>query len=196
MMLFMPKIVDHDRYRKELLKKCFDLFAQRGYGSLTMRQVAQEIGVSTGTLYHYFPSKEALFLQLIEEITQQDTSISADDIQGVETIEERILALGQFLMEHEDYFHKQTLIFINFFQQPELEQEPIIEAVKRSNQRYQEAIMQFLGIDNPAIANHVSCLIDGLISQRAFDPESVSIKGQMELLAQMLSAYLDNQPIS
>ncbi len=195
-MLFMPKIVDHDRYRKELLKKCFDLFAQRGYGSLTMRQVAQEIGVSTGTLYHYFPSKEALFLQLIEEITQQDTSISADDIQGVETIEERILALGQFLMEHEDYFHKQTLIFINFFQQPELEQEPIIEAVKRSNQRYQEAIMQFLGIDNPAIANHVSCLIDGLISQRAFDPESVSIKGQMELLAQMLSAYLDNQPIS
>ncbi|MDJ0746616.1 MAG: TetR/AcrR family transcriptional regulator [Xenococcaceae cyanobacterium MO_167.B27] len=192
----MPKIVDHDRYRKELLKKCFDLFAQRGYGSLTMRQVAQEIGVSTGTLYHYFPSKEALFLQLIEEITQQDTSISADDIQGVETIEERILALGQFLMEHEDYFHKQTLIFINFFQQPELEQEPIIEAVKRSNQRYQEAIMQFLGIDNPAIANHVSCLIDGLISQRAFDPESVSIKGQMELLAQMLSAYLDNQPIS
>ncbi len=195
-MLFMPKIVDHDRYRKELLKKCFDLFASQGYGSLTMRQVAKEIGVSTGTLYHYFPSKEALFLQLIEEITQQDTSISADDIQGLETIEERILALGQFLMEHEDYFHKQTLIFINFFQQPELEQEPIIEAVKRSNQRYQEAIMQFLGIDNQGISNHVSCLIDGLIFQRAFDPESVGIEQQMELLAQMLSAYLDNQPIS
>ncbi len=43
-----------------------------------------------------------------------------------------------------------------------------------------------------AIANHVSCLIDGLISQRAFDPESVDIQQQMELLAQMLSAYLKN----
>ncbi len=196
MVLFMPKIVDHDRYRQELLLKCFDLFAQRGYGSLTMRQIAKEIGVSTGTLYHYFPSKEALFVQLIEEITKQDTSISADALQGLETIEERILALGQFLMEHEDYFHKQTLIFINFFQQPELEQEPIIEAVKRSNQLYQEAIEQFLGIDNQAIANHVSCLIDGLISQRAFAPESVSIKEQMELLAQMLSTYLAARPIS
>ncbi|MEM7759849.1 MAG: helix-turn-helix domain-containing protein, partial [Cyanobacteria bacterium P01_A01_bin.40] len=68
----MPKIVDHHRYRKELLAKCFDLFAQRGYGSLTMRQVAKEIGVSTGTLYHYFASKEELFRQLIEEITEQD----------------------------------------------------------------------------------------------------------------------------
>lgn len=192
----MPKIVDRDRYRKELLKKCFDLFAQRGYGSLTMRQIAKEIGVSTGTLYHYFPSKEELFVQLIEEITKQDTSISADDIQGLETIEERILALGQFLMENEHYFHQQTLIFINFFQQPELEQKPILEAVKRSNQRYQEAIMQFLGIDNQAISNHVSCLIDGLISQRAFAPESVAISEQMELLAQMLSAYLENQPTS
>ena len=192
----MPKIVDHERYRQELLLKCFDLFAQRGYGSLTIRQVAQAIGVSTGTLYHYFPSKEALFVQLIEEITKQDTSISADALQGLETVEERIFALGQFLIEHEDYFRKQTLIFINFFQQPELEQESIIEAVKRSNQRYQEAIMQFLGIDNQAIANHVYCFIDGLISQRALDPESLAISEQMELLAQMLSAYLDNQPRS
>ena len=59
----MPKIVDHEQYRKELLGKCFDLFAQKGYGSITMRQIAQGLGVSTGTLYHYFPSKQALFEQ-------------------------------------------------------------------------------------------------------------------------------------
>ncbi|MGB6015410.1 MAG: helix-turn-helix domain-containing protein, partial [Nodosilinea sp.] len=48
----MPKIVDHDQYRREILDQCFDLFAEKGYAALTMRQIAQELGVSTGTLYH------------------------------------------------------------------------------------------------------------------------------------------------
>ena len=194
----MPKIVDHNLYRKELLAKCFDLFAQRGYGSLTMRQVAKEIGVSTGTLYHYFASKEELFRQLIEEITEQDILRATDEIevQNLKTIKERILALGQFIAENEDYFYKQTLLFINFFQQPDLEQQQLVEAVKLSYKRYQEEMMNFLGINNRAIANHVACLIDGLISQRALDPESVDLQQQMDLLAQMLSTYLDNQPRS
>jgi AcrR family transcriptional regulator len=37
----MPKIVDHDLYRRELVSKCFDLFAEKGYGSITMRQISQ-----------------------------------------------------------------------------------------------------------------------------------------------------------
>ena len=51
-------------------------------------------------------------------------------------------------------------------------------------------IMKFLEVDNPAIANH-SCLIDGLIDQRAFTLESVDINQQMKLLALMLSTYLN-----
>ncbi len=194
----MPKIVDHDRYRKELLSKCFKLFAQRGYGSLTMRQVAKEIGVSTGTLYHYFPSKEELFVQLIEEITEQDIFRATNEIEteGLETIEERVLALSQFIAKNEDYFYQQTLLFINFFQQPELEQKQLLEAVKSSYKRYQEEVTKFLGIENKAIANHVCCLIDGLIFQRAFAPGLVAFEEQMELLAQMLSIYLGHQPNS
>lgn len=189
----MPKIVDHDRYRKELLTKCFDLFAQRGYGSLTMRQIAKEIGVSTGTLYHYFSSKEDLFGQLIEEITEQDILSATDEIenQSLNTTEEKILALGKFIIKHEDYFRKQTLLFINFFQQPELEQQQLVEAVQRSYKRYQEEFMQFLGIKDRAIANHITCMIDGLLFQRTFSAEFVTFEEQIELLARMLAAYLD-----
>lgn len=191
----MPKIVDRDLYRKELLNKCFDLFAQRGYGSLTMRQIAKEIGVSTGTIYHYFSSKEDLFVQLIEESTEQDILSANDEIenQNLETIEEKILALGQFILKHGDYFRKQTLLFINFIQQPELEQLQIVEAIKKSYQRYQEEMMKFLGIDDIAIANHISCLIDGLLLQLTYTPEFVDFEAQIKLLARMVSAYLDDR---
>ena len=60
----MPKIVDADAVRNELLSKAAVLFARRGYGSLTIREIATEAGVSTGTLYHYFKGKEDLFRQL------------------------------------------------------------------------------------------------------------------------------------
>jgi AcrR family transcriptional regulator len=67
----MPKVVDHDQYRRTLLQQSLDLFAENGYSSITMRQLAEGLGVSTGTLYHYFPNKENMFLQLVEELTEQ-----------------------------------------------------------------------------------------------------------------------------
>jgi hypothetical protein len=33
----MPKTVDHDEYRKELLQECFDLFGRMGFSNATMR---------------------------------------------------------------------------------------------------------------------------------------------------------------
>jgi Bacterial regulatory proteins, tetR family. len=36
----MPKIVNHEQYRKELLGKCFNLFAEKGYAAITMRQIS------------------------------------------------------------------------------------------------------------------------------------------------------------
>jgi AcrR family transcriptional regulator len=188
----MPKVVDRDRYRQELLQQCFDLFAQKGYGSLTMRQIAAKIGVSTGTLYHYFSSKEELFIQLIEEITEQDILYATDAIkfQEIETLGEKVRAIGHFIAKNEDYFHKQTFLFINFLMQSELEQQQLIEAVKRSYKSYQEEMMKVLGIENRAIAGYISCFIDGLITQRSFAPEIVVFEEQIELLAQMLTLYV------
>ncbi|MGL5836289.1 MAG: TetR/AcrR family transcriptional regulator, partial [Waterburya sp.] len=33
----MPKIVDAQQYRQELLSKCFDLFAEKGFAQVTTR---------------------------------------------------------------------------------------------------------------------------------------------------------------
>ncbi len=182
----MPKIVDHDRYRKELLRKSFDLFAKKGYGSISMRQIARGIGVSTGTLYHYFPSKEVLFEQLIEEITQQDIIRATAEIDKLETTDEKIKCLFNFLDREEDYFLKQVLLYVNFYQQHQNR-----EVLKRTYQRCREAFMQSSKITDPAIASLILSVIDGILLQRAFDRQSVSLQQQGELLAQMLSAYLN-----
>lgn len=57
----MPKIIDHDQRRNQLATKAIDIFRTHGYRGLSMRSLCQHLEVSKSSLYHYFPSKEALF---------------------------------------------------------------------------------------------------------------------------------------
>lgn len=51
----------------ELLAAALDLFVERGYAATKLDDVAAKAGVSKGTLYLYFDSKEALFKAVIEQ---------------------------------------------------------------------------------------------------------------------------------
>ena len=186
----MPKIVDHEQYRQKLLSQCFDLFAQKGYASITMRQVAQELGVSTGTLYHYFSSKEALFEQLVEEITRQDILGAGVQLENLPTLAERIEALFNFVAKHEDYFSKQMLIWMDFYQQQDSEKIRQNTTFHRLNEQIRQAIAQMLGVEDPQLAIFVLSLIEGLIQERLFDTD-ISLTKQGELLGKMLTAYLE-----
>jgi AcrR family transcriptional regulator len=56
----MPAKGDHDARRAQVSEAVWRVLATRGFGGLTLRAVAAELGSSTGLLTHYFPSKRAL----------------------------------------------------------------------------------------------------------------------------------------
>ena len=187
----MPKIVDRDRYREELLNKCFDLFADKGYGSVTMRQIAKELEVSTGTLYHYFPSKEALFEQLVEVMSQNDINQALKELDGMQTLQEKAAGIGEYLAKNEDYFTKWTCIMVNFHQHQDAKEFKKSGAFMRANENYAKAIYDLLGVEDRALAIFIYSFIDGLILERLWGDELVSIAEQCQLLGKMLTAYLE-----
>lgn len=189
----MPKIVDHDQYRKELLMKSFDLFAQKGYSSTTMRQLAQGLGVSTGTLYHYFPNKEALFCQLVKEWTQQDIMHFIDKAGDLPTLSERIENLFNFVAKKEDYFGKQTLLCIDFFQQQKWNKALYSEVLKQADEQTMQAIADYLQISDRALIEFVFNLIYGLLVRRLFGDDTVSYTEQGALLSKMLITFIEQQ---
>jgi AcrR family transcriptional regulator len=65
----MPRIAEHTRAarREQIIAAGLACFARSGYHATTMADVAAQAGVSKGTPYLYFASKEALFLALHEE---------------------------------------------------------------------------------------------------------------------------------
>jgi AcrR family transcriptional regulator len=67
----MPKIVDHQERRAELAAAVWRLASRDGLESLTVRRVAEEAGLSTGALVHYFEDKEALLLFAFRLVTDR-----------------------------------------------------------------------------------------------------------------------------
>lgn len=49
-----------------LLRAAIDLYAERGPGNVTTRDIAERAGVNQGLIYHYFPSREVLIERAIE----------------------------------------------------------------------------------------------------------------------------------
>jgi len=51
----------------ELLDAALDLFVEKGFAATRVEEVAERAGVSKGTLFLYFPSKEELFKAVVRE---------------------------------------------------------------------------------------------------------------------------------
>ncbi|MBN9210482.1 MAG: hypothetical protein BGO45_04490 [Microbacterium sp. 71-36] len=58
--------------RARIVADATRLYAERGYGATSMNDVAQRVGVSKSTLFHHYPTKETL---LIEVLVARDRSI-------------------------------------------------------------------------------------------------------------------------
>ncbi|OHD15101.1 MAG: hypothetical protein A2086_15270 [Spirochaetes bacterium GWD1_27_9] len=76
------------------------IFACYGFHGTSMKQIAKEDKLSYGLLYHYFPSKEKIFLYLVDLALQKSSKIIIDalDIEG--SSKEKIIRLSKILVEN------------------------------------------------------------------------------------------------
>ena len=56
--------------KEAIMKTCRDMVSERGLSALDMRSVAKACHVALGSLYNYFPSKDALVTATIESVWQ------------------------------------------------------------------------------------------------------------------------------
>lgn len=56
-----------ERSRAAILEASLQLFSHRGYGATSIRDIAGAARVSTGSVYHHFKDKEAIFQSLLDQ---------------------------------------------------------------------------------------------------------------------------------
>jgi TetR/AcrR family transcriptional regulator, cholesterol catabolism regulator len=67
--------------RQRVLDAAAERFVVQGYAATTLRQIAGDVGIKAGSIYHHFPSKEALF----EAVLAHGIDVMVDAFERVET---------------------------------------------------------------------------------------------------------------
>jgi AcrR family transcriptional regulator len=62
------------------------ILAEEGYDRFTTNRVAEQAGVSIGSLYQYFPNKESLLLALAEHHANQMVQLAEDHLENVDNL--------------------------------------------------------------------------------------------------------------
>jgi AcrR family transcriptional regulator len=168
----MPKIVDHDAYRKELVEQALDLFIERGYHGIGMREIAQALNVSKSALYHYFPSKDALFEAVIEAVVQDDLAAFATYDPGqAATRKERLQALLRYCADREDWFVRQFMVLIDYVRGKSPAAIRTTD-MSQSSMAYVRFIQAYLQLEDESSAIALLAMINGLILQRLLDGQT------------------------
>jgi AcrR family transcriptional regulator len=77
--------------REKLLLAARKVFAEKGFGEATARDIVRETDLATGTFYNYFADKQAAFMALLDEMSEKGRALVREQRrQPGRTLEERI----------------------------------------------------------------------------------------------------------
>jgi AcrR family transcriptional regulator len=179
-----------------ILEATARLLVQRGFDQLTTNAVAEQAGVSIGSLYQYFPNKEALVADLIERHVEERRATMAAELGRVATLPAREatrLMIDSIMAAHRVNPELHRVL---------IEQVPRIGRLARLQELAQKtrdllasilaARRKELAIDDPALAAFVlQSAIEGIF-QRAvvYHPERMQDPRLREEVTRLVTSYL------
>jgi AcrR family transcriptional regulator len=96
-----------DSRREAILGAARRVFARNGLAATRIGDIATEAHISQGLLYHYFPTKEALFTAIVEDALRDTAALTASVLLSTGSAWQRLQRLCQQMLggvlEHPDY---------------------------------------------------------------------------------------------
>jgi AcrR family transcriptional regulator len=166
------------------LRAAGTVFADRGYHGATLDDVLAEAGVSRGALYHYFCSKQELFLALLNERMTTGIEDAAAVFNQLGAGEDaRIAAVSGFLdrFERNPRWLPLLLEFLAIGCRDTEVRAGVVNSFLRPAREQTAALIRRTEDDTTPpgtltadeLATAATALINGLAIERAFDPDAV-----------------------
>ncbi|MBR2557811.1 MAG: TetR/AcrR family transcriptional regulator [Methanobrevibacter sp.] len=66
--------------KEKIFNISLDLFSKKGYDSVSLREISEEVGIKKSSIYSHYPSKEAILMDIFNQFTSS-FEIDNEDIQ-------------------------------------------------------------------------------------------------------------------
>ncbi len=70
---------------QEIMEVAAQLFAREGYDAVAVRDIAEAVGLSKATLYHYFKDKEEIYARIVIEAMERLCLMTEREIAAVDS---------------------------------------------------------------------------------------------------------------
>lgn len=98
--------------RKQLLSVALDEFITKGFYGTSTRSICRKAGISSGLLFHYFPNKESIYLELVKIGVEE---MHIDTVKAMQEPKEYLFQTlyGIFEQLENDSFYRKMFVFID-----------------------------------------------------------------------------------
>ena len=86
-------VTNPESARGRLLVKAAHLFKMTGYERTTVRDLANEVGIQSGSIFHHFKTKEEILKAVMEEAIRYNTERMKRALANSQTAKEKLLEL-------------------------------------------------------------------------------------------------------
>jgi AcrR family transcriptional regulator len=174
--------------RAAILKAAEELFGERGYSSVSARDVAQRAGVNKALVFYHFETMEHLFEEVLDRYYEAQGAALAGAFEGEGSFQERVVRLLEAYMDFMDA-HR---LFPRLVQQEVSRKGPAVEKI-RTNMAVllewaERALGDVLPKKGPVSARHFYLTLGGMVIQYyAYAPALVGAWGADPLGAEARS---------
>ncbi len=191
----MPKRVDVDARRTELLEAVWRIIPRSGIAAATTRAIAREASVSNGVLSHYFPDKDSLLIEALRTAYNRAQTRMREVTQGLVGLDAvRAIMLEALPLDETRLVEAQVGVS---FWGLSLGNERLLEVMRAEWERFWDVLSfrvdeaRSLGqlvddIHSDDLTHELIVLVEGISAQAVLYPSRVPVKRQVEILDSIL----------
>ncbi len=178
-----------DERRACIIQAALACFARKGYHLTTMDDIAQESGLSKGSLYWYFKSKKELFRAIVEAYFRQMETAIQPILEGALSPSEKLRTMAKVMLDSATKAQPPAGVMVDLWSQARYE-EDLHQLLCQAYEPYYRNLAAIIetgiqqGAFRPVNATHLATLLvavyDGLIKQGLIRPDWVDRTGQTE----------------
>jgi AcrR family transcriptional regulator len=182
--------------RNQILQAASIVFSRVGFHAANVSDVAAEARVSQGTIYHYFKSKEELFMAAFEawetESFYQEVQAATDGTaSAAEQLRQLAYGIGERMAQSVEILPASVEFWSHIYRNTAIRESfRLIFSGLRTTlaELIQGGIAQgeFVPIDSNAVATLLISIYDGLILQWLADPQSVDWQTESTTLVDLV----------
>ena len=175
--------------QSQIIEAATRVFTERGFNSARMDDIVAESGLSKGTLYWYFESKEDIIVSILDRIFDWETAHLRETIAGEKTARQKLAVVVDTSIDDMKKIQPLMPIFFEFWSLS-VRNQTIHSAMKRYYQQFLDVIEPIIqeGVDQGEFrrvpvretAISIGALFEGTILMWAYFSEHIDFERQFQ----------------